>query len=431
MNYEVFLMRQKNYLLQGIKITNGLIDDIIFMCEARMKKTYFTRIGSNIVTFKSIIIFILNFVKKSLQLELDDFFNDINGTNSYVTKQTFSKARQKISPTAFIKMSDEIIKWFYKDTDFKTYKGYRLLSIDGTILEINNTESLREKFGYIENQSMKVARARASGLYDVENDMIIASVISHYKTGERVAAQDLINKLDDLGVSNDLILFDRGYPSRELISFIESKNTKYLMRVSSTFLKEIVNTKDQDQVIERKYEKKIIKMRVLKFQLDSGITETLITNLFDTSFNISDFKELYFKRWGIEVKYNELKSRLEIQNFSGETPVAIEQDFYATMYLANMVSLAKMDANAIIEENNYGKNLKHEYKVNTNILIGKLKNSLVIMLLERSSRKRSKILNKIMAEISRNIIPIRPDRQYPRRMTLRANKNSMNTKRSL
>lgn len=27
-----------------------------------------------------------------------------------------------------------------------------LLAIDGTVLEINNTEELRNKFGYIENQ---------------------------------------------------------------------------------------------------------------------------------------------------------------------------------------------------------------------------------------------------------------------------------------
>ncbi|MBU3177670.1 hypothetical protein KPL47_15165 [Clostridium estertheticum] len=90
-------------------------------------------------------------------------------------------------------------------------------------------------------------------------------------------------------------------------------------------------------------------MRVLKFQLDSEITEILITK-FDETFSVADFKVLYFKRWGIEVKYNELKNRLQVENFSGETPIAIEQDFYATMYLSNMVSLAKMDANAIITE---------------------------------------------------------------------------------
>lgn len=423
-------MKPKSYLSEGIAITNSLINDIIFMCETRIKETYFTRIGNNKMTFKSIVIFILNFVKKSLQLELDSFFNDINGTSFSVTKQAFSEARQKISETAFIKMSDEIIKWFYKDTDFKRYKGYRLLSVDGTVLEINNSENLREEFGYIENQTIKVARARATALYDVENDMIITSVLGKYRTSEREQAEELINKLETIGFSNDLILFDRGYPSKDFLSSIEQKKIKYLMRVSGVF-KTIVNVKNEDQIIEIKYKKKTLKIRVLKFELDSGVIEVLITNVFDKTFDVSDFKELYFKRWGIEVKYNELKSRLQVENFSGETPIAIKQDFYATMYLSNMVSLAKMDANAIINEENKDKNLKHEYKVNTNILIGKLKNSLVSMLLEKSPRKRSKILKKIMKEISRNVIPIRPGRSYVRRMTLRANKNPLNTKKSL
>lgn len=69
----------------------------------------------------------MNFVRKSLQLELDDFFT-------------------------------RIIKWFYEDTEFKTFKGFRLLSIDGTILEISNTESLRDEFGYIENQNVVIPR---------------------------------------------------------------------------------------------------------------------------------------------------------------------------------------------------------------------------------------------------------------------------------
>jgi len=421
---------KKNFLSEGIKITDALMSDIIFMCETRVKKTYFTRVGNNKMTFKSILTFMLNFVKKSLQLELDDFFNGINGTSLKVTKQAFSAARQKISPTAFIKMSDEIIKWFYKDTDFKRFKGYRLLSVDGTVLEINNTEKLRDEFGYIENQSIKVARARATGLYDVENDLIIASVLGKYRTSERLQAEELINKLENIGFSNDLILFDRGYPSKDLISFIENKKIKYLMRVSKVF-KSIVNVKNEDQIIEIKYDKNPLKVRVLKFDLGSGVTEFLVTNVFDETFDITDFKELYFKRWGIEVKYNELKNRLQIENFSGETTIAIEQDFYATIYLSNMVSLAKMDANAIIYEENKDKNLNYEYKVNTNILIGKLKNSLVSMLLEQSPRKRSKVLKQIMREISRNIIPIRPGRKFERRMTLRANKNCFNKKRTL
>jgi len=83
---------KKNYLSEGIKITDALMSDIIFMCETRVKKTYFTRVGNNKMTFKSILTFMLNFVKKSLQLELDDFFNGMNGTSLNVTKQAFSSS---------------------------------------------------------------------------------------------------------------------------------------------------------------------------------------------------------------------------------------------------------------------------------------------------------------------------------------------------
>jgi hypothetical protein len=424
-------MKQKSYFAEGIRITEALINDIIFLCESRIKETYFTRVGNNKMNFKSIVLFILNFVKKSLQLELDDFFNKVKESDEGITKQAFSQARQKISPTAFIKMSDEIIKWFYRDTDFKTYKGYRLLGIDGTVLEISNTEKLREHFGYIENQTIKVARSRASGLYDIENDMMISTEIGTYKSSERAIAENLITRLNDLGSYNDLILFDRGYPSRDFISFLEKKNSKYLMRVSTAFLKEVVNAPKSDQIIEVLYKKRILKMRVLKFKLDCGTIETLITNLFEEELNIGDFKKLYFKRWGIEVKFNEIKSKLQIENFTGETPIAIEQDFYATIYLSNMVALAKKDANKIIDEENKDKNLKYEYKVNANILIGKLKDSLILMLLEKRPRKRSKMLKNIIAEISRNTIPIRENRNYKRKMTLRANKNAMNKKRAL
>ncbi|MBU3109811.1 transposase [Clostridium gasigenes] len=233
------------------------------------------------MNFKSMLLFILNFVKKSLQIELDNFFKMIKGKDINITKQAFSEAREKISPTAFIKTADALIKWFYSDTYFNKYRGYRILSIDETMLEIHNSENLREEFGYIENKSLKVGRARGAALYDSENDIILTSHIGKYKQGEREVAEILIEKLCDLGNSNDLILFDRGYPSREFISFIEDKYIKYLMRVNTAFLKVVVNASAADQIVEAKYKNKLFKMRVLKFKLESGVTEILITNLFD------------------------------------------------------------------------------------------------------------------------------------------------------
>ena len=53
----------------------------------------------------------LNFIKKSIQVELDAFFKNINKGES-ITKQGYSEARQKISSTAFIKMNNKIVSWY-------------------------------------------------------------------------------------------------------------------------------------------------------------------------------------------------------------------------------------------------------------------------------------------------------------------------------
>jgi len=425
------LLSMKKTFLEGLMRTEQLIDDIVFMCENRTKATYFTRAAHCKMNFHDLILFELNFVKKTLQLELDSFFETIKGVEYGITKQGYSEARQKISPTAFIKMADNIISWYYGDDDFKTFNGYRLSAIDASILELNNSERLRNAFGYGEGKTVKLARAKASCIYDIENDMMITSKITKYTTGEREIAVELIEKLKTLGLKNDLILFDRGYPSKKFISYLDSSGIKYVIRISSEKMKQVHQAKEPDQIVELNVDGKTINFRVLRFMLDSGVEEVLVTNLLDQSLGIKEFKELYFKRWGIEVKFYELKSRLEIQNFTGDTVISVEQDFYASIYLSNMVALAKNEANEKIAQNNEDKTLKYEYKVNTNILIGKLKDSMILMLLEDNSEKRNAMFHSIMKEISKNMVPIRPGRSNVRKMGLKAHKHPMNQKRCL
>ena len=80
---------------------------------------------------------------------------------------------------------------------------------------------------------------------------------------------------------------------------------------------------------------------------------------------------------------------------------------------------------------NEDKNLKYKYKVNTNILIGKFKDSMVLMLLEDNSEKRNSMFHRIMQEISKNMVPIRPNRSKPRNMGRKAPKHPLNQKRCL
>lgn len=404
----------------------------MFKCSNRTSPSYFTRSGK--MGFKETVLFMLNMINKSVQVELNKFFEGLLKKDYSISKQAFSENRQKISPKVFVDLNDRINKVIYEEcNEYKLWNGYRLSAIDGTSVELPNTELLRNEFGYAKNQHATVAVARASAccIFDVINKIVIKSKIERYLTSERKMAEDLILEMLETSSMKELILFDRGYPSSELISKLIENNVHFVMRLSTQLFKKLINKEKEDQVIEIKYNKILYSVRVVKFPLESGVDEVLITNLFEESLKMQDFKELYFKRWGIEIKYDELKNRLEIENFSGTTKIAIEQDFYASIYLSNMIELARKDSDEIIKSEQETKLNKYEYKTNLNILIGSLKDKFIMMLLEPSPRKRNKIYKDIMTQVSKSSVPIRPDRQNPRIKRIARGKYRKNKKRSL
>ena len=74
----------------------------------------------------------------------------------------------------------------------------------------------------------------------------------------------------------------------------------------------------------------------------------------------------------MECRYKELKSSIEVEEFSGTKPIAIEQDFYASIYLSMVASLIKKDADAAIANDNQDKSLKSEYQANRNFILSEV-----------------------------------------------------------
>jgi len=422
-------LKKNGLFLECSKRIYEIIESYWYLINVRKEPKDFSRVGK--MGFKNMILFILNFSRKSLQAELNAFFKNIHGTKDGVRKQAFSKGRQKILPEAFIILHEELIKTVYTATDLKLYKGYRLCAIDGSTVELQNTEELRNVFGYAENGKVEIARAKISGLYDVENNIMIDAIIDNYKTSERDLAIRHVEKLKAYGLQNDLLLFDRGYPSKKLMASLIDSDIQFVMRCPVKFLKEVNNVKGNDEEITFRYKGKDYAIRVVKFALDDATEEILVTTVFDKSFTVDDFKVLYFKRWGIEVKYDELKQRLQLENFDGVKEIAVMQDFYATIFLANMAALAKMQSDEIIQKKNEEKELKHPYKTNVNIMVSELKDELILIMMEKNEKKRKRRYNELLREIARNVIPIRPERHNERNFKTSRDRYPMNARRGL
>jgi hypothetical protein len=171
------------------------------------------------------------------------------------------------------------------------------------------------------------------------------------------------------------------------------------------------------------------KIRVLKIMLDTGNYEYLITSLLDKeNFKTEMFKELYFKRWGVETAYDKLKNTLEIENFSGVKSIVIKQVFYINLLVNNMCSEFIDDVQKEIDEENQKKNNKYEYIVNRNYALGTIKGSFGDLIFAKPGKEASKIIDKIKKRLKKNKTPIRDGRTFPRDKDKPINKYPMTRK---
>ncbi|WP_257788399.1 transposase [Clostridium saccharobutylicum] len=209
-----------------------------------------------------------------------------------------------------------------------------------------------------------------------------------------------------------MVIFDRGYPSYDMFDYLNDRNLFFLMRISSSF-KIIQSISSEDCIFEYKSKGELKKVRVIKIKLSADTTEILVTNIFDEIITPNQFKELYFLRWGVECKYKELKSSIEIEEFSGTKPIAIEQDFYASIYISMVAALIKKDADAAIANKNKDKNLKSEYQANRNFILCDVLKKIIVMMVKPISGKR--ILEHILEKAKKIRSQIRPNRNCERK----------------
>jgi hypothetical protein len=136
-----------------------------------------------------------------------------------MSQQAFSEARKKLKWQAFQELFETTVEAMYQGV-VKRWRGYRLLAVDGTKINLPNDPELREYFG-TSGAGNSSPCAQGSILYDIENDVIVDARIEPMGTGERTLAEAHITKLAGMpSFGKELILFDRGYPSMELITLL-------------------------------------------------------------------------------------------------------------------------------------------------------------------------------------------------------------------
>ncbi|MEG1709881.1 MAG: IS4 family transposase [Acinetobacter sp.] len=357
---------------QLCKYIKDTVECLEFLNRAKQRETDFTR--ERRMPFCDVIYFMCGSLKRSVTRELELYFKDKE--EDAVSRQAFAQSREKIKPEAFIYLNDMLVKKFEdEDGDIATYRGYRLLAVDGSVIDLPNSTAARENFGFSSNGSAhSYAKGLAMTAFDVLNKITIFSELYRYDDSERRRIMDIIDDFSKLDpYKKAIFLLDRGYPSFELFHRLEENGQKYLMRVQSSFLKEISQNTQLDSIITITRKDRAVTLRVINVTLDTGENEKLITNLFDDDFSQSEFKELYARRWGVETCFNFLKSKSLIECFTGESVTAILQDFYIGTIMMNIAAIAYREQEDIINEHEIKHPCENHYKPNFSQLIADIK----------------------------------------------------------
>lgn len=395
-------------MYEGLRLLLEVIGNPELLMNSRLKATAFTR--ERKMGFEKAVCFLLDMRKTTLQTRLNQFFRQIKGGDP-ISQPAFTKLRSQFSHKPFEIMVRELVKKEYSGQyETPLWHGYTVLAVDGSYLQLPTTPELAEEFGV--RGAGNRPGAGVSVLYDVLHGWVIDAEIDRTDRNERKSLERhmefLKSELPQVA-ARTLLLADRGYPSHDLLEKAQEYGLKYVMRCSTQSFREAMKAPMGSSVVTLK---NVQTVRVIKFLLDSGEIETLVTNLFDVPED--EFPTLYAMRWGVETLYHELKRIICVEKFSGKTPNSIRQDFWASMVLIIYAAIFQKEADEAVAERQKDKQLKHTYHARTSDLIVTLRDRFIFASLCGHPQLASMELGSVMRELTRVVSPVRPGRSFPR-----------------
>lgn len=420
-----------------IETTRSLLFNVIEEMESNPSlfvlnpKKDFTR--KRKIDFGTFMKFTLGMSGRSMNKEILDFFDFSTNAPS---NSAYNQQRSKVLPEAFEFLFHEFTSNLVLNDRFH---GYRLIACDGSNISIASNPKDTETRVRSNQFDTNVNRLHLNALYDLMNRSYLDVEVQNWADyNEFYACRQMIDRsrLEE----KTILIADRGYENYNIFAHVEEKNWKYLIRVKDITSNGIVSglgiaengtfdkyvsltlTRTQSKAKKTKDYKFMptcqrfdyipigstkeytLHFRVVRFPIADGSYETIITNLEKDEFSSDYIKEMYHLRWGIETSFRELKYSVGLINFHAKKVEYIKQEIFARLTMYNYCEA--IITQIIIKQTQKTK----VYQVNFTVAI--------FICREYLSNKRKLKPPDIVLLIQRNILPIRPGRQDPRKVNV-------------
>ena len=397
----------------------------------------FTR--SRKLPFNTLITTILRMEGQSMGNELISIFPKASETPSV---SAFVQQRNKLKAGVFDELFRSLVVSMESIQSPKTINGLRLLAIDGSDIQIPTDLAHTESLLSLKQGQQTYNMLHMNALYDLLQQTYVDEIIQDYnKMNEHKAFTEMV---DRSWLGNVLVMADRGYESFNNMAHASEKGWRFLIRAKDSGSHGIADgldlpdTDSFDVAIDLKLTRKQtnevkelrvdrnhyrylahnitfdylpsnsrkadplkwyhLSFRIVRFQIAEGSYEVILTNLPEDEYPPSEIKRLYSMRWGIETSFRSLKYTVGLLYFHSKKAEYIRHEMVARLIMYNFYEM--ITSHVIIHQ----KDRKYDYKINFAVAVH------VCRLFFRGDISPP----DLEAQLSRNIVPIRPDRQRKR-----------------
>jgi hypothetical protein len=270
----------------------------------------------------------------------------IRGAEIKITgKSGISQARTRIGAEPLRRLYEENVRPIATlETKGSWYLGKRLVSIDGSTLDVPDEVSNRKAFNAPTtfNDASPFPQIRFACLAEIGTRVLFSAKMSGYNISEIALARDILDNLKP----DMLCLADRGFFSIGLWKQASDTGADLLWRARSitnlpietllpdgSYLSHL-STARSNLANEEPISVRVIEYKILGVTGNEDIVYRLVTTIKDHIIApAEDLAKLYQQRWEIETAFDELKTHLRGNRIClrSKTPELVEQEFYGLL----------------------------------------------------------------------------------------------------
>jgi hypothetical protein len=262
-----------------------------------------------------------------------------------VAPASISQARERLGWEVVRALHDEVVKPIATEgTQGAWYRRWRLVSLDGSTLDVPDEAENREAFGFQTGPNGDSAFPSIRFLSLVENGtrVLFGSRMGPYLTSELTLAEEVLPLLKP----NMLCLADRGFYSFQTWRIAKETGADLVWRIKKNMVlpreKELEDGSYLSRVYEsqndQKQKRSGVVVRVVDYTL-AGLKGAepiyrLITTILDPEHApAAELAALYQERWAVETAFDELKTHLRAGKLTlrSKTPDLVRQEFYGLL----------------------------------------------------------------------------------------------------